>query len=386
MFIDFIKQCNSLQNAVGAVLFHGSDKAVMSLGVIFFGAFTLLAPQRLYAQVPANWCSHSIGEVRATRHDVDINGDGLLDAICFDSSGSKWVALREGGSLTQRWDNNTIRFCSHPDARLFFGDVNGDRRSDLICKDPSRIWIDYGATDFFQGSEFFVDTTWCTHAGARFSVSDQTSDGRADLVCTNEDGSIFVDIADTSGRFAGTDFFGQCAMGTRIQPFRDRARPAARASAIATGVMSASAEATLAGDVRSETFVGIQGSSNAPQMPVVVSVRPTVNDGEIRFAGPPFLGYAQTGVALNLLVTDFEGTRTLCSDEQILNQIGYPGFNAALPLNPARVLSCSAGVSGDYRARVFLRAWATVGGAITASSRANVTVGSFSVRECRTSR
>ena len=347
--------------------------------VIIFSVLACLATKQSYADVGLNWCSHRT----AQRLDTDINGDGKLDAVCHDrTTGWKWVALHEVGlGLVERWVDTRIAWCSHASAALFVGDVNGDRRGDLVCKDPGRIWIDYGNDDYFQGTDFFVDTNWCTHADATFSIADQDFDGRDDAVCTNADGSVFVDFADESGRFGGTDFFGQCGSRTSSEPFFVVDEPRANTWAQRTGDMQVTAEAIGAEAGTFQTFVGTTGFSNATQMPVLVTARPRVVSGRIRIAGPPFLGYGQTGAALKLVVSDGLN-QELCSDEQVLNEQESPGLNVEVPLGQARQLSCIARVSGTYQARVYLRSWASAGGAITSSTDAHVRVESISVREC----
>ncbi len=153
--------------------------------------------------IPSFWCTHGT----AQRLEGDINGDGQVDAVCHDRiSGKKWIALRDSADLVQTWVDDTNHWCSHAGAALFVGDVNGDRRADLICKDPARIWLDYstGEGSYFRGAGPVVDTTWCTHAGDTFFVGDQNGDGRADLVCRSSDGFYSVDFADSSGLFSGT--------------------------------------------------------------------------------------------------------------------------------------------------------------------------------------
>lgn len=354
-------------------------KTYLMVSILILNSFACLLAEKAYAQISSSWCTHRT----AQRLTADVNGDGQLDAVCHDQvTGHKWVAIREGASLVERWVNSDKRWCSHANAVLFIGDVNGDRRADLICKDPGRIWVDYGGNDFFQGTDFFVDTNWCTHTGATFSISDENFDRRADLVCRNSDGSLFVDFADANGQFAGTDFFGECSNRTASAPFTLIDVPKANASADRTGNLQVNLSTVGAGDTRSQTFVGTTGFSNAPQMPVLVTATPTLISGRVRFTGAPFLGYAQAGAALKLVVSD-RANRELCSDEQVLNEQEGPGFNVDVPLNRPRQLSCNAGVSGNYQARVFLRGWASAGGAITSSSDAHVRVTGFRSRECR---
>lgn len=168
------------------------------MGFLFFAIALLLTPAVARAQADA-WCTHS----SAQRLFGDINGDGQPDWLCHDrSTGQKWVRLRSGSQLSDAWGNTSLRWCSHSGAVLLMGDVNGDRRSDLVCKDPGRIWVDY-EQNFYGGTDFFVDTRWCSHRGASLGLADQNGDNREDLICIGGEGTFWVDYADTQGRFSG---------------------------------------------------------------------------------------------------------------------------------------------------------------------------------------
>lgn len=176
------------------------------------GALAVLAftTDEAHAAIPPAWCTHANTQKLAG----DVNGDGLEDLVCHDKvTGYKWVALRESTGLEERWWNDTIRFCSHPSAKLYIGDVNGDRRADLVCKDPNRVWVDYGESNFYMGTNWEFGTHWCTHASTlQFFVADENLDGRADMVCRDPvAGFSWVDYADAAGRFFDTDVGRQAA-------------------------------------------------------------------------------------------------------------------------------------------------------------------------------
>ncbi len=135
-------------------------KKIGSLSLSVLGALGMLAVLALtadeaHAAIGPEWCTHTT----AQKLPGDVNGDGLEDLVCHDKvTGHKWVALRESTGLEERWWNDTIRFCSHAGAKLFLGDVNGDRRADLVCKDPARVWIDYADSAFYTGTNYEFDT------------------------------------------------------------------------------------------------------------------------------------------------------------------------------------------------------------------------------------
>jgi hypothetical protein len=160
-----------------------------------------LAPHLAQSQVMSGWCTHGTGE----RLSGDINGDGQQDALCHDRrSGWKWLALRRGSQLHGEWVDRTTGWCRHDDAVLLLGDVNGDGKADLVCKDPGRIGIDYYRDGrFYEGADVHFDTDWCTQPGASFFIGDQNRDGRADMLCRGTDGTLWVLFADAEGRYGG---------------------------------------------------------------------------------------------------------------------------------------------------------------------------------------
>jgi hypothetical protein len=153
------------------------------------------------AEIPPTWCTHAT----AQRLVGDVNNDPYDDLVCHDrSSGAKWVALgRSGGGHDEVWSSPS-GWCSHANAALLLGDVNGDGRADLVCRDPSRVWIDYASPAFFEGTDWTLDTAWCTHSGTTLSLADQNADGRADLVCRGGE-HTWIDYADAAGHFLTTD-------------------------------------------------------------------------------------------------------------------------------------------------------------------------------------
>lgn len=166
------------------------------------GAAVFFTASSAEAAISPAWCTHAT----AQKLSGDVNGDGISDLVCHDRvTGQKWVALWESTGYEERWSNASLAWCTHANAVLFLADVNGDRRADLLCKDPTRVWIDYATSSFYQGTDWTLDTVWCTHTGAQFFLGDQNSDGRADLTCRDTAGYTVIDYADGSGHFAGTD-------------------------------------------------------------------------------------------------------------------------------------------------------------------------------------
>jgi cellulase/cellobiase CelA1 len=109
---------------------------------------------------------------------------------------------------------------------LHIGDFNGDGRADLLChQSDGRSWIDHAnSTGAFNGTNWSrdgePDPAWCL-VGSTLSleVADVDGNGRDDLVCHSKaSGTLFVDRASSTGTFSGTDFNtdgGFCMLGTQ---------------------------------------------------------------------------------------------------------------------------------------------------------------------------
>jgi microsomal dipeptidase-like Zn-dependent dipeptidase len=180
--------------------------------------------------VDKNWCL-----ISATRelHIGDYNGDGREDLLCHQSDGRTWIdyANATGAFTGTNWDRDTgaidKNWCLISSTReLHVGDFNGDGRDDLLCQQSDgRTWVDHAnSTGAFNGTNWTRDVepdpAWCL-VGSTLSlqIADVDGDGRDDLVCHSESsGTLFVDRASTSGTFTGTDFNtdgGFCMLGTQ---------------------------------------------------------------------------------------------------------------------------------------------------------------------------
>lgn len=167
-------------------------------------------PYRTDLTLATAWCA----EPGSVLHTGDFNGDGMDDLLCrsprqvaidyADSRGR--LAGAPDWSVSSSW-------CTHAGSTLMLADLNGDRRMDLLCKDPGRIWLDYAdERGRLGGSDRVIDTTWCSLAGEELFLGDFNGDARADLLCryplrtATRGPGLRIDYADTGGSFTGTDW------------------------------------------------------------------------------------------------------------------------------------------------------------------------------------
>lgn len=161
------------------------------------------APRQGTFAVSTSWCSHR----GATLHHGDFNGDGAEDLMCRDA-GRIWIDYADNrGFLTGATDWWTsTSFCTQTGSELHLGDFNGDGRTDLLCKRGRLMSIDYASpTGRFDGIDWSTARNWCTHRGSRLHLGDLNGDGRTDLLCKDPN-RIFVDYADSRGQFDDTDW------------------------------------------------------------------------------------------------------------------------------------------------------------------------------------
>lgn len=132
----------------------------------------------------------------------DFNNDDRTDVACRRPS-VRGFEVRFGnsaGGYSAGWVRNDVAWCMHANTQLYTGDFDGNGTTDLLCKDPGRIWIDYadasGRFDFFTNWSEFLDTNYCTHTGAKLYLGDFDGDKRTDLLCTTRsNGDLFVDFS-----------------------------------------------------------------------------------------------------------------------------------------------------------------------------------------------
>lgn len=108
---------------------------------------------------PAVWLQHGASTTDHMKY-ADVNGDGRVDALYFDTlrSGGVWVSLSAGNSFTApspwAWYSS-----STPD-QIEYRDVDGDGRSDAVYFDQSAtraIWVGYSTGTSFSQSSLLVD-------------------------------------------------------------------------------------------------------------------------------------------------------------------------------------------------------------------------------------
>ncbi len=156
----------------------------------------------------ARWCNHDAAEL----FKGDFNGDGRTDMLCHDNkTGKKWVDLADGAGHFGGTDwSRDAGWCNHATGRLLVGDFNGDARDDILCHDIStgKKWIDFAnASGQFLGTNWSRESNWCRHDNGRLFVGDFNGDGRDDLLCHDvSTGKKWVDLANASGQFLGTDW------------------------------------------------------------------------------------------------------------------------------------------------------------------------------------
>ncbi|RYZ05958.1 MAG: trypsin-like serine protease [Myxococcales bacterium] len=150
-----------------------------------------------------NWCKQS----GATLLVGDLNADGRDDLLCRDSTGytSGAFASSSGQFPAGSW-SASINWCKQAGARLLQGDVNLDRRKDLICQDASGYvsWMLANSSGRYSSSSFGQTIDFCKSASAKLYVGDFNGDKRDDLLCRESSGLQSVSLANSAGKYTAT--------------------------------------------------------------------------------------------------------------------------------------------------------------------------------------
>ena len=143
---------------------------------------------------PALWLQHGPSIPDQIEYK-DVNGDGKVDALYFDTfrSNGVWVSVSNGigfGAATKWLQHGQ----STPD-QLQYADVNGDGKADALYFDTYRsngVWATLSS-----GSGFSLPTLWLQHGASTpdlLRFADVNGDGRADALYYDalRSGSIWV--------------------------------------------------------------------------------------------------------------------------------------------------------------------------------------------------
>jgi hypothetical protein len=101
-----------------------------------FSIWVSLAQKDLFSQ-PVEWCKVE-KPVVAVRY-ADLNGDGKIDLILIDASGSVWAGISTGRSFgtPAQW----FHLAGHTPDEIYFKDVDGDKKADAVIYDSTKSGI-----------------------------------------------------------------------------------------------------------------------------------------------------------------------------------------------------------------------------------------------------
>ena len=157
------------------------------------------------------WCGHSGSNL----YIGDLNGDRRADMLCqYKNSGI--ASARIDGTFSSKQH----RWCHHRTEQLLLGDFNGDGRQDLLCHDITNGYKRIKFADKYgryNGVIWEKAMGWCYHKTAILFVGDFNGDYRSDLLCHDtKSGYKWIALADADGHFHSTSWhkgMGWCSHG-----------------------------------------------------------------------------------------------------------------------------------------------------------------------------
>ncbi|GIL50413.1 hypothetical protein Vafri_6543, partial [Volvox africanus] len=194
---------------------------LLSATIAFFAG---RAAGQYACQRPNNWCTHET----AVFVSVDCDGDGGLDALCYDGDDNRWM-IRSSDQCQEKTSvpdsacpavfikppppappacQRPNNWCTHETAVFVSVDCDGDGGLDIVCYDgDDNRWM-RRSSDQCQEKTSVPDSAcpavfikppppappacqrpnnWCTHETAVFVSVDCDGDGGLDIVCYDGD-------------------------------------------------------------------------------------------------------------------------------------------------------------------------------------------------------
>lgn len=124
----------------------------------------------------SNWSGTYRGPNYTYRYPIDLNGDALMDILCYKGAGNWDVYISTGGSFNiSTWNDGF----SAGTGNVFIGDFNGDGKQDIITYNiGSQWWVSLST-----GSSF-TSSNWASNSRGSISYSltgDFNGDGMTDI-------------------------------------------------------------------------------------------------------------------------------------------------------------------------------------------------------------
>jgi len=154
----------------------------------------------------------------------DVNGDGLQDLLCSNSSSgniSLELAQPDGSFRRDNWVGS-LDYCRSPTSKTFLGRFNADERSDILCSDThsGAVYLADEAGHFVRAA-WSWQGDWCSGPYDSILVGDVNGDGLDDHVCQGRSaGGLSVDFSNPDGSVSFDAWYsatGYCA-GTYNRP------------------------------------------------------------------------------------------------------------------------------------------------------------------------
>ncbi|MEK7207661.1 MAG: FG-GAP-like repeat-containing protein [Pseudomonadota bacterium] len=147
------------------------------------------------------WVSYSSSTPAQIQY-ADVNGDGRPDALYADTSGNRaLVSLSTGGGFNapSGWATFSAYSSTLDPAQVQYADVDGDGKADLIYQGPDNAF----RVALSSGMGFGTPVVWVQHGGSftagQAQYADVNGDGRADLIFQASGNSFSVSLSTGTG-------------------------------------------------------------------------------------------------------------------------------------------------------------------------------------------
>ena len=210
---------NPLPSTIVAEDVNGDGKVDIIALTQYNGVFVFLGNGDGTFQTPANYpATDPVGGSDGGVAVADVNGDGHPDIVVQVAQGIDVLLNNGNGTFAAAvYYNDNLGNCCGQGGGIAIGDVNGDKKPDVVITSPSEgvtVFLNKGSGTFAVGSQIVIPNIY---SASNIFLADINNDKKLDIVVPDAFGNVYTFLGNGKGTFtAGANLSLEVYGGTSL--------------------------------------------------------------------------------------------------------------------------------------------------------------------------